>query len=84
MIIPAAIVLFILFAGSYFGARQLAIRKNHQPNLIILIGLLIGIVAFGVIWAVSTVFGGPLARLGAIAVFAAMPVVVAAIVPPRK
>ncbi|MDE2938496.1 MAG: hypothetical protein OXR67_06210 [Chloroflexota bacterium] len=84
MIIPAAIVLFIIFAGSYFGARQLAINKNRQPNMIILIGLLIGIVAFGAIWAASTVFGGPLARLAAIAVFAAMPVVVAAIVPPRN
>lgn len=84
MIIPAFIVLFIIFAGSYFGARQLAINKNHQPNMIILIGLLIGIVAFGAIWAVSTVFGGPLARLAAIAVFAAMPVIVAAIVPPRN
>ena len=84
VIIPAAIVLFIIFAGSYFGARQLAIRKNHQPNLLILIGLLIGIVAFGAIWAVSTVFGGPLARLAAIAVFAAMPVIVAAVAPPRR
>ena len=83
MIFPAAIILFIIFAGSYFGARQLAINKNRQPNMIILIGLLIGIVAFGAIWAVSTVFGGPLARLAAIAVFAAMPVIVAAIVPPR-
>lgn len=84
MIIPAAIVLFIIFAGSYFGARQLALRKNHQPNLIILVGLLIGIVVFGVIWAVSTVFGGPYARLAAIGVFAAMPVIVAAAVPARK
>ena len=84
MIIPAAIVLFIIFAGSYFGARQLAINKNRQPNIIILIGLLIGIVTFGAIWAVSTVFGGPLARLAAIAVFAAMPVVVAAVAPARK
>lgn len=84
MIIPAAIVLFIIFAGSYFGARELAIRKNRPPNLIILVGLLIGIAAFGVIWAVSTVFGGPLARLAAIAVFAAMPVVVAAVAPAGK
>ena len=84
MILPAVIVLFILFAGSYFGARQLAIRKNRQPNSIILIGLLVGIVAFGIIWAVSTVFGGPLARLAAIGVFAAMPVVVAAVVPARE
>ena len=84
MIIPAAIVLFIIFAGSYFGARQLAIRKNLQPNLVILIGLLIGIVAFGAIWAVSTVFGGPYARLAAIAAFAGMPVVVAAIAPARN
>ena len=84
MIIPAAIVLFIIFAGSYFGARQLALNKNRPPNLIILIGLLIGIAAFGVIWAVSTVFGGPYARLAAIAAFAGMPVVVAAVVPPRE
>ena len=84
MILPAAIVLFILFAGSYFAARQLAIRKNRQPNPIILIGLLIGIVAFGVIWAVSTVFGGPYARLAAIGVFAVMPLVAAAVVPARK
>ena len=84
MILPAAIVLFILFAGSYFGARQLALRKNHQPNLIILIGLLVGIVAFGVIWAVSTVFGGFYARLAAIGVFAAMPLLVALAVPSRK
>ena len=84
MILPAAIVLFILFAGSYFAARQLAIRKNRQPNPVILIGLLIGIVAFGVIWAVSTVFGGPLARLAAVGVFAVMPLVAAAVVPARK
>ncbi|MCY4364938.1 MAG: hypothetical protein OXE17_01730 [Chloroflexi bacterium] len=84
MIIPAAIVLFILFAGSYFGARQLALRKNRQPNLVILVGLLIGIVAFGIIWAVSTVFGGPYARLVAIGVFAVMPVVAAAVVPARN
>lgn len=84
MILPAAIVLFILFAGSYFGARQLALRKNRQPNLVILVGLLVGIVAFGVIWAVSTVFGGPFARLAAIGVFAVMPVVAAAVVPARK
>ena len=84
MILPAAIVLFILFAGSYFGARELATRKNRQPNAIILTGLLIGILAFGVIWAVSTVFGGVYARLGAIGAFAAMPVVVAFLVPARK
>ncbi len=84
MILPAAIVLFILFAGSYFGARQLAIRKNLPPNLIILIGLLVGILAFGAIWAVSTVFGGVYARLAAIGVFAVMPLVVAAVVPGRK
>ena len=82
--LPAAIVLFILFAGSYFGARQLAIRKNLQPNLVILIGLLVGIVAFAIIWAVSTVFGGPITRLAAIAAFAGMPVVVAAIAPARN
>ena len=84
MIIPAAIALIILFGGSYVAARQLAIRKNHQPNLIILIGLLVGILAFGVIWAVSTVFGGVYARLAAIAVFTVMPLVVAAVVPARK
>ena len=84
MIIPAAIILFILFAGSYFGARHLALRKNRQPNLVILVGLLIGIVAFGIIWAVSTVFGGAYARLAAIGVFAVMPVVAAAVAPARK
>ena len=84
MIIPALIVLFILFAGSYFGARQLALRKNLQPNVVILVGLLVGMALFGIIWAVSTVFGGPLTRLAAIVVFAVMPVVVAAIVPARN
>ena len=84
MIIPAAIALFILFAGSYFAARELAIRKNRPPNTVVLIGLLVGIGAFAIIWAVSTVFGGPYARLAAIGAFAGMPVVVAAIFPPRK
>lgn len=84
MIFPALIVLFILFAGSYFGARQLALRKNLQPNVVILVGLLVGLVLFGIIWAVSTVFGGPIARLAAIGVFAVMPLAVAAVVPARK
>ncbi|MYC29379.1 MAG: hypothetical protein F4X65_04710 [Chloroflexi bacterium] len=84
MILPAAIVLFILFAGSYFGARQLAIRKGREPNWVILVGLLIGIIAFGVVWAVSTVFGGVYARLAAIGVFAVMPVVAAAVIPGRR
>ena len=82
--IAAAIVLFIIFAGSYFGARQLALRKNLQPNIVILVGLLVGIVLFGVIWAVSTVFGGPYARLAAIGVFSVMPLVVALVVPARR
>ena len=84
MIIPAAIALIILFAGSYFAARELALRKNRPPNLVILFGLLAGIVAFGVIWAVSTVFGGFYARLAAIAVFTVMPLVAALVVPARK
>ena len=83
-IIPAAIVLFILFAGSYFGARQLALRKNREPNILILVGLLIGIFAFGIMWVVSTVFGGPLLRLAAIGVFAVMPLVAAAVAPGRQ
>lgn len=82
--IAAAIVLFILFAGSYFGARQVALRKNLQPNIVILFGLLVGIVLFGVIWAVSTVFGGLYTRLVAIGVFSVMPLVVALVVPARR
>ncbi len=84
MIVPAAIVLFILFAGSYFGARELAIRKNRRPDLVILMGLLLGIGAFGIIWAVSTVFGGPFARLAAIGAFTVMPVLVALALPRRE
>ena len=84
MIVPAAIALAILFAGSYFGARQLAIRKNYQPNLLILIGLLLGVLAFAAIWAVSTVYGGPYARLAATGVFTVMPLAVALVVPARK
>ena len=84
MIIPAAIVLFILFAGSYFGARQLALRKNLQPNIVILFGLLVGIILFGAIWAVSTVFGGLYARLAAIGVFSVMPLVLALVIPARR
>ncbi len=83
-IFPAAIVLFILFAGSYFGARQLAIRKNREPNILILVGLLVGTACFGVMWVVSTVFGGALLRLAAIAVFAVMPLVAAAVAPARQ
>ncbi len=84
MIIPVGITLIILFAGSYFSARQLAMRKNYSPDFVILVGLLLGIVAFGIIWVISTVFGGAYARWAAIGVFAVMPAALALVLPTRN
>ena len=83
LILRIAIIAVVVFLGSCLIARQLAIRKNHRPDVIIIAGMIVGAAAFAMLWAVSLVYGGGYTQIAAAGVLAVMPAVAAWIVPPR-
>ena len=73
-----------MFTGSYLMARRLSLRKNRRPEVVIAVGMIIGTLAFAVLWTVSLVYGGGYARIAALGAFVLMPAVAAYIVPPKS
>ena len=84
MVIRIAIIAVVVFLGSCLIARQLALRKNHRPEVIIIAGMIVGAMAFAVLWAVSLVYGGGYTQIAAAGTLAVMPAIAGWIVPPRK
>ncbi len=83
MVIRIAIIAVVVFLGSCLIARQLAIHKNHRPDVIIIAGMIVGAIAFAILWAVSLVYGGGYTKIAAAGALAVMPAVAAWVVPPR-
>ena len=84
MLIRVAVIAVVVFLGSCLIARQIALRKNHRPDVIIIAGMIVGAMAFAGLWAVSLVYGGLYTKISAAGVLAVMPVVAAFVAPPRK
>ena len=84
MPIRIAIIAVAVFLASCLIARQVAIRKNHRPDVIIIAGMIVGAVAFAGLWAVSLVYGGGYTKIAAAGVLAVMPALAAFIVPARS
>ena len=83
MLVRIAIICAVVFLGSCLIARQLAIRKNHRPEVIIIAGIIVGALAFGVLWTVSLVYQPLYTKIAAAATLAAMPAIAALVAPPR-
>ena len=84
MLIRIAIACVVVFLGSCLIARQIALRKNHRPEVIIIAGIIVGAIAFGLLWTLSLVYGGNYTKIAAAGTLAVMPAVAAWIVPPRQ
>ncbi len=84
MLIRVAIIAVVVFLGSCLIARQIALRKNRRPDVIIIAGMIVGAAAFAGLWAVSLVYGGLYTKIAAAGVLAVMPAVAAFVAPPRK
>ena len=66
--------------GSFPGQ----LRKNHRPEVIIIAGIIVGAICFGLLWTLSLVYGGGYTKIAAAAVLSVMPALAAWIVPPRE
>ncbi len=84
MFIRIAVICAVLFLGCCLIARQIAIRKNHRPEVIIVAGIIVGAIVFALLWTLSLVYGGPYTKIAAAAALAVMPAVAAWIVPERQ
>ena len=84
MLIRIAIACVVVFLGSCLIARQIAIRKNHRPDVIIIAGIIVGAICFGLLWTLSLVYGGGYTKIAAGALLSVMPALAAWIVPPRE
>ncbi len=83
-LIRIAIICVVVFLGSCLIARQIALRKNHRPDVIIVAGVIVGALAFAALWTLSLVYGGNYTKIAAAGALAVMPAVAAWIVPPRQ
>ena len=84
MLLRIAIICVVVFLGSCLIARQIALRKNHRPDVIIIAGVIVGAIAFALLWTLSLVYGGNYTKIAAAAVLAVMPALAAWLVPPRE
>jgi uncharacterized membrane protein YedE/YeeE len=84
MLIRAAIACVVVFLGSCLIARQIALSKNHRPDVIIIAGIVVGAICFGLLWTLSLAYGGGYTKLAGAALLSVMPAVAAWIVPPRE
>ena len=82
--IRIAIACVVVFLGSCLIARQIAVRKNHRPDVIIIAGIIVGALCFAALWTVSLVYGGFYTKVAACGTLAVMPALAAWIAPPRK
>ncbi len=84
MLIRIAVICAVLFLGCCLIARQIAIRKNHRPEVIIIAGMIVGAIVFAVLWTISLVYGGNYTKIAGAAALAVMPAIAAWIVPERQ
>ena len=83
MLIRVAVVCLVVFLGCCLIARQLALRKNHRPEVIIAAGIIVGAIVFALLWTLSLVYGGVYTKIAGAGALAVMPVIAAWIVPDR-
>ena len=84
MLIRIAVICVVLFVGSCLIARQIALRKNHRPEVILAAGIIVGAIVFVALWTVSPVYQPLYTKIAAAVTLAVMPAVAAWIVPERK
>ena len=84
MLIRVAIACVVVFLGSCLIARQIALQKNHRPEVIIIAGIIVGAICFGLLWTLSLVYGGGYTKIAAAALLSVMPALAGWIVPPRE
>ena len=84
MFIRVAVICAVVFLGCCLIARQVALRKNHRPEVIIIAGIIVGAIVFVALWTVSLAYGGVYTRIAAAGALAVMPAVAALIVPERN
>ncbi len=84
MLIRIAVICAVLFLGCCLIARQIAMRKNHRPEVIIIAGMIVGAIVFAVLWTISLVYGGNYTKIAGAAALAVMPAIAAWIVPERQ
>ena len=83
MLIRIAVICVVVFLGCCLIARQIALRKNHRPEVIILAGCIVGAIVFALLWTLSLVYGGNYTKIAAAVAAAVMPAIAALIVPER-
>ena len=84
MFLRIAVIAVVVFLGCCLIARQIAIRKNHRPDVIIIAGVIVGAIVFALLWTLSLVYGGNYTKIAAAGALAVMPAIAAWIVPERK
>ena len=84
MLLRVGIVCLVIFLGSCLIARQIALRKNHRPDVIIAAGIIVGAIVFAVLWTVSLVYQPLYTKIAGAIAMAAMPAIAAWIAPERK
>ena len=84
MLLRIVILCIVIFLGSSLIARQIALRKNHRPEVIIAAGIIVGAIVFAVLWTVSLVYQPLYTKIAAGVALAVMPAVAALIAPERK
>ena len=84
MLLRIGIVCLVVFLGSCLIARQIALSKNHRPEVIIAAGIIVGAIVFAALWTVSLVYHPLYTKIAGAVALAAMPAVAAWIVPGRK
>ena len=84
MLIRIAVICAVLFLGSCLIARQIALSKNHRPEIIIAAGIIVGAIVFAGLWTVSLVYQPLYTKIAGAVALAAMPALAAWIVPERK
>lgn len=84
MLIRVAVICVVVFLGCCLIARQIALRKNHRPEVIIIAGIIVGAIVFAALWTVSLVYQPLYTKIAAAVALSVMPAVAAWIVPERK
>ena len=73
MLLRIGIVCLVVFLGSCLIARQIALRKNHRPEVIIAAGIIVGAIVFAGLWTVSLVYQPLYTKIAGAVALAAMP-----------
>ena len=84
MLLRIGIVCLVVFVGCCLIARQIALRKNHRPEVIIAAGIIVGAVVFAGLWTVSLVYHPLYTKIAGAVALSVMPAIAALIVPERK